>query len=94
MNCKFNIWDIQLGLILISVLSYAFLNLGFLPLNISHLIILFVLITLSVNLLISQSIKITGLFLTLFVSFILLSAYSLLKYYDVQKVKNIINFFI
>ncbi|WP_137465564.1 O168 family O-antigen polymerase, partial [Escherichia coli] len=44
--------------------------------------------------LISQSIKITGLFLTLFVSFILLSAYSLLKYYDVQKVKNIINFFI
>ncbi len=49
MNCKFNIWDIQLGLILVSVLSYAFLNLGFLPLNISNIIILFVLIKISVN---------------------------------------------
>lgn len=94
MTFKCNIWDIQLGLILISILSYAFLNLGFLPLNLSHLVILFVFATLSTNLLIGNSVKVNKLFIVFFVAFFFLSFYTLSKDYDLQKVKNIINFFV
>lgn len=94
MKLSLNIWNVQLVFLLLSISTFAFLNLGFLPLNLSHIIVL-LMFSLQIGLvLLGFNMKVNKLYIFFVFLFSLLSIYSIFIIYDSQKIKNIINFFI
>lgn len=94
MKIATRVWDIQLVLLLSSISIYAFLNFGVLPLNLSHIIVLAILLIIIGLVLLRVSIFINKSVLVLILLFLILSIYSLYLDYNIQKIKNIINFFV
>lgn len=89
-----NVWNAQLLLLISSISTYAFLNFGVLPLNLSHIITLSIFMVILALALMQVKIKLNKPLLLLFLAFGVLSVYSLVIFSDMQKIKNLINFFI
>lgn len=94
MKFHIDMWSFHFILLLLSISSYGFLNLGFLPLNLSHLIVVFCLCSILIFSLYDKKAAIPHVYIYFICICSFFFVYSCVKIFDFQKIKNIINFII